>query len=218
ARPDNALMVPEIGNAKEFARFFWAALGRGAIGYAPFGMDETGYFNYPLGAKSLDDETVDAIGHKYAVLSTMERDWARIAYEHPTWGAAKPDDGAGQTTPQSTTMGDWTIATSYGEWQFGQKDWTWIKSVPPAWDKDAVGGVAVAQLSANEFLVVGDHVRLNFGTAKTGPRNGSVFRVEEGRVVDGRWVMSRVWNGDQTDYGINLLTPVILKVTMGSYK
>src|SRR3546814_677912 len=23
ARPDNALMVPEIGNAKEFARFFW---------------------------------------------------------------------------------------------------------------------------------------------------------------------------------------------------
>jgi hypothetical protein len=31
-------------------------------------------------------------------------------------------------------------------------------------------------------------------------------------------VMSRIWNGDQTDYGINLITPVILKVTMGSYK
>lgn len=214
ARPDNALMVPEIGNAKEFARFFWAALGRGAIGYAPFGMDDTGYFNYPLGAKALDPETVDAIGLKYAALAPMARDWAKIAFEHPTWGAAKPDDGAGQTT----TMGNWTIATSYGEWQFGQKDWTWIKSEPPAWAKEAIGGVAVAHLSPNEFLVVGDHVRLNFGTAKDGPKNGSVFRVEEGRVVDGHWVMSRIWNGDQTDYGINLITPVILKVTMGSYK
>ncbi|WP_380779036.1 DUF5597 domain-containing protein [Sphingomonas sp. R86520] len=214
ARPDNALMVPEIGNAKEFARFFWAALGRGAIGYAPFGMDDTGYFNYPLGAKALDGETLDAIGLKYGALATMGRDWAKIAFEHPTWGTAKPEDGAGQTT----TMGDWTIATSYGEWQFGQKDWTWIKSEPPTWAKEAVGGVAVAQLSPNEFLVVGDHVRLNFGTAKDGPKNGSVFRVEEGRVVDGRWVMSRIWNGDQTDYGINLITPVILKVTMGSYK
>jgi beta-galactosidase GanA len=214
ARPDNALMVPEIGNAKEFARFFWVALGHAAIGYAPFGMDDTGYFNYPLGAKALDSETLDAIGLKYGALATMGRDWAKIAFEHPTWGAAKPDDGAGQTT----TMGNWTIGTSYGEWQFGQKDWTWIKSEPPVWAKEAVGGVAVAQWSPNEFLVVGDHVRLNFGTAKGGAKNGSVFRVEEGRVVDGRWVMSRVWNGDQTDYGINLITPVILKVTMGSYK
>ncbi len=218
ARPDNALMVPEIGNAKEFARFFYAALGRGAIGYAPFGMDDTGYFNYPLGAKALDDETVDAIGLKYAALSTMARDWAKIAFEHPTWGVAKPDESAGQAAAQSVTMGDWTIGTSYGEWQFGQKDWTWIKSEPPVWAKEPVGGVAVAHLSPNEFLVVGDHVRLNFGTAKGGAANGSVFRVEEGRVVDGRWVMSRVWNGDQTDYGINLLTPVILKVTMGRYK
>ena len=29
-RPDNALMVPETGNAAEYARFFWATLGRGA--------------------------------------------------------------------------------------------------------------------------------------------------------------------------------------------
>ena len=35
ARRDNALMVPEIGNAVDFARFLWPALGRGAIGFAP---------------------------------------------------------------------------------------------------------------------------------------------------------------------------------------
>lgn len=60
ARPDNPLLVPEIGNAREFARYFYEALGRGAIGFAPFGMDGTGFFNYPLGAKALDAATLDA--------------------------------------------------------------------------------------------------------------------------------------------------------------
>ncbi len=43
ARPDNALMVPEIGNAIDYARFLWPVLGKGGIGFAPFGMDGTGY-------------------------------------------------------------------------------------------------------------------------------------------------------------------------------
>lgn len=214
ARPDNALMVPEIGNAREFHRFFYAALGRGAIGYAPFGLDATGYFNYPLGAKDLDDATLEPLALPYAAIGSIMRDWARIAFEHPTWGAAKPDDG----TAQATVMGDWTIAASWGEWQFGMKDWTWLKSEPAPWGKDPIGGVAIAQLSANEFLIVGDHVRLNFGTADGKP-NGLVVRVEEGVFRDGKWVMARIWNGDQTDYGINLLDrPQILKVTMGRYR
>src|SRR5690606_22356196 len=40
------LMVPEIGNAKEYARFLWPALGRGAVMFTPFGMDRTPYSNY----------------------------------------------------------------------------------------------------------------------------------------------------------------------------
>ena len=43
--------------------------------------------------------------------------------------------------------------------------------------------------------------------------------VEEGTFANGQWVTSRVWNGDQTDYGINLIDrPQILKVTMGRYR
>lgn len=214
-RPDNPLMVPEIGNAVDFARFFWPALGRGAIGFAPFGMDDTGYSNYPLGAKTLDDLTIAAFGRKYAVLAPIARDWARIALEHPTWGAAKGDDGAAQ----STTMGDWTITASFGEWQFGQKDWTWIKADKPSWADQPVGGFAVAQLSANEFLVVGDYVRLQFAARPGGAANGMVVRVEEGTFTGGHWVSSRVWNGDQTDYGVNIVDrPALLKVTMARYK
>ncbi|KQN94582.1 glycoside hydrolase [Sphingomonas sp. Leaf231] len=214
-RPDNALMVPEIGNARTFARYFYAAVGRGAIGFSPFGMDDTGFFNYPLGAQALDAETLDAFALPYGVFAGMQREWARIAFEHPTWGTAKPDDGAAV----STTMGDWTITASWGEWQFGMKDWTWLKSEPAPWAKEPIGGVAVAQLSPDEFLFTGDHVRLSFATRAGGPPNGMVVKVEEGHFTDGRWVMDRVWNGDQTDYGINLIDrPAILKVTMGRYR
>lgn len=215
ARPDNALMVPEIGNAREFARFFYPAIGRGAIGFAPFGMDDTGYFNYPLGATALDEQTLDAFALPYHAVGSMMRDWARIAATRPTWGAAKPDDGSAV----STTLGGWKITASWGEWQFGMKDWTWIKSVPAPWGKEPVGGMAVAQLSDDEFLLVGDHVRVRFDAAGGTAPGGIVLRVEEGTFHDGKWTMTRVWNGDQTDYGLNLLAqPQVLKVTMGRYR
>ena len=214
-RPDNALLVPEIGNAADFARFFWLALGRGAIGYSPFGMDDTGYSNYPLGAKMLDDETVGAIGRKYALFAPIAREWAKVALTCPTWGVAKGDDGAAQ----STVMGDWSITASFGQWQFGQKEWTWIKSDKPGWADQPVGGAVVAQLSPNEFLVAGDYVRLNFGMTSSGPAKGMMVRVEEGTLTGGRWTTTAVWNGDQTDYGLNIINrPLLLKVTMGVYK
>ncbi len=214
ARPDNALMVPEIGNAREFHRFIYPALGRGAIGYAPFGTDDTGYFNYPLGSRDLDDATLEPLALAYKMFGSIMRDWARIAFERPTWGVAKPDDGA----TASTRMGAWAVKASWGEWQFGIKTWTWLKSAPAPWADEPIGGVAVAQLSDDEFLVVGDHVRVNFDAADGRP-GGLILRVEEGGFQSGRWVMSRVWNGDQTDYGINLLArPQVLKVTMGHYR
>ncbi len=215
ARPDNALMVPEIGNSRDFARYFYAAIGRGAIGFAPFGMDATGYYNYPLGARTLDDATLDAFALPYATLAPIARDWARIAATRPVWGAAKPDDGAAV----STTIGGWTIKASWGEWQFGLKEWSWLKPQPPAWADEPVGGVAVAQLSADEFLMVGDHVRVTFDAAAGSAPGGMVLRVEEGTFRDGRWAMTRIWNGDQTDYGINLTDrPQVLKVVMGRYR
>ncbi|SFO19397.1 DUF5597 domain-containing protein [Sphingomonas sp. OK281] len=215
ARADNPLMIPEMGNTRDFARFFWPALGRGAIGFSPFGMDDTGYFNFPLGAADISPATLDAFALPYAAVGSMMRDWARIAYEKPTWGAAKPDSGE----VQSTRMGDWAITASWGEWQFGMKEWEWLKSAPAPWGKEPVGGVAIAQLSANEFLVMGDHVRVTFAGAPGTGSNGIIVRVEEGRFDKGQWMTKRVWNGDQTDYGLNLVDrPQVLRVTMGRYR
>ncbi|WP_440977908.1 DUF5597 domain-containing protein [Sphingomonas pseudosanguinis] len=214
AWPDNPLLVPEIGNARDFARYFYEALGRGAIGFAPFGMDDTGFFNYPLGAKALDEATLDAFAKPYRAMAGVMRDWARLSFAHDSWGTARPDDGS----DRQTVMGDWSIRASFGEWQFGEKSWSWLKSEPAPWAKEPIGGVAVLHLSADEFLMIGDHVRMRFEPATPDPR-AMVVRVEEGHFADGQWVMDRVWNGDQTDYGINIIDrPVVLKVTMGRYR
>jgi len=211
ARPDNPLMVPEIGNARLFARYVYPAIGRGAVGFSPFGMDDSGYSNYPLGAKALDAQTLDAFALPFQALGSILPDWARIAAEKPTWGVAKPDDA----TPQSTVMGGWKITASWGQWQFGGE----AKSDRPAWADEPIGGAAIAQLSADSFLVVGDHVRLDFAPAPGSAANGILVTVEEGRFDKGQWVTSRVWNGDETDYGLNLVDrPQVLKVTMGRYR
>lgn len=215
ARPDNALFVPENGNAAEYSRFLWLALGKGAIGWSAFGMDATGYSNFPLGAKQLDYDTLQAFASKYALLAPIARDWARLSFEHPTVGFAKPKDGS----DQAQVMGRWKIAAMYGMWEFGERDWTWI-DMPPNPKKDLpVGGAAVIQLGPDEFLVAGSDLRVRFALNQPAAGDNVQFLdVEEGTFVDGRWVMKRRWNGDQTDYDLNLTQPVLLKVRLGTYR
>jgi beta-galactosidase GanA len=212
-RPDNPLLIPETGNDVAFARFLWLALGNGAIGWSPFGMDATGYFNYPLGAKQLDPATLDSFASKFGLIAPIASEWARLAFEHPTAGFAKPQDASDQTS----VLGRWKITAKYGFWQFGLEEWDKSRTSP---NKELpVGGAALIQLAANEFLVAGSDARLRFSLDKPQPGENSQFLdVEEGTFENGSWVMKRRWNGDQVDYGLNLKEPVLLKVRMGTYR
>jgi beta-galactosidase GanA len=69
-------------------------------------------------------------------------------------------------------------------------------------------------------VIVGQQIRVKLsGTGQNAGKPTGYARVEEGRFdADGKWVMERNWNGDQTDYGLNLpAVPTVLKVKMGSY-
>jgi beta-galactosidase GanA len=213
-RPDNPLFVPETGDDVSFARFIWLALGKGAIGWSPFGMDATGYSNFPLGAKDLDEETLDAFASKFAILAPVSREWAKLAFEHPTAGFAKPQDAS----DQSAVLGRWKVRARYGLWSFGQPEWH--PEAPPNPTKERpVGGAAIIQLGPDEFLVAGSDIRLEFGlNSPSAGENSQFLDVEEGTFDNGRWVMSRRWNGDQVDYGLNLGRPVLLKVRLGTYR
>jgi beta-galactosidase GanA len=213
-RPDNALFVAEIGSDLPFARYLFPLLGRGGIGFAPFGIDFTGYSNYPLGAKAVTEEAIEPFAQNYRVLAPMARVWARLAFEGQTWGVAKPDDGK----PQELSLGAWQATVQYGQWQFGMPEW-FPNADQPAEAARPVGGAVIARLGPDEFLVIGRHARVTFGPAGNPPgRSGTMARVEEGHYEDDRWVFERVWSGDQTDYGLNFTDrPQVLRVKMAEY-
>jgi beta-galactosidase GanA len=216
ARPDNPLMIVEIGNDAPYVRYFYHVLGNGGVGFAPFGMDFTGYANYPLGARAVDEATIAPFAENYAALAPIARDWARIAFENQTWGVAKPDDGASQTLD----LGRWTATVAYNEWAFGFASWTWMGPVePPPHAASPTGGAMIAALGADEFLVIANDARVSFALEDPASASGMMLeRVEEGHFENGAWVMDRVWNGDQTDYGLNFLdAPHVLRVKLATY-
>lgn len=82
-----------------------------------------------------------------------------------------------------------------------------------------MGGAVAVQVAPDRYLVSGDHVRLDFTPRQGAPAGSMILRVEEGRLTDGGFVADRVWNGDQTDYGLNFADkPVLLRVTVGRYR
>ena len=210
------LVVPEIGNAREFARFVWPALGHGTVMFSPFGIDDTGYFNYPLGAKELDEATLEAFAASFRLLGPAARDWARIASDNPTWGAAKGADGA----DRETRFGRWKATAQFARWQFGEDDWTWLERDEHPLKDEPVGGALVAQLGPDRFLVTGQHVRVRLALAEAqGGEQAQILSAEEGQFVNGEWRMRRRWNGDQIDYGFNFgAEPVWLMIEMGTYR
>ncbi len=217
-RPDNPLWVPEMSDAPGYGRIVYEVLGRGSLGIAPFGIDYTTYANFPLGAQANGGQAVvEPFAGAYAAFGSMDRLWAKWAFEGRTRGVAEGDDRKDQAIP----LGAWTATVSFQQWQFGDKSWPNHPPEPPPGTEKPSGGVAVAQLGPDEFVITGQHARVRVGPSQPlAQGHGAMFaRVEEGHFdATGRWVMERNWNGDQTDWGLNLTaTPVILKVRMGRY-
>ncbi len=215
-RPDNPLLDIEIGNDASFARYFFAILGNQGLGIGPFGMDLTGYANYPLGGKLTDISMVEPFAENYRALGPMSREWAKLSFESDVWGVAEPDDHKAQTL----NMGHWTAKVMYGQWQFGEGPMLWLgkKFDKPTTDTPS-GGAMIAQLGPNEYLVIGRHARVSFDLAdKKSKEHSFMIRVEEGHYENGKWVFERVWNGDETDYGLNFTSlPQVLRVKLATY-
>lgn len=233
-RPDNALFVAEIGNDQPYARYLYPTLGMGGIGFSPFGMDDTDYTNYPLGTKEYNDEAIEHFAQHYSAIAPAMREWAKLSYESKIWGVAEPLDTTTDTqkiwnaeaTPaekeqyskdrataltQTLDLGLWDAEVTYGRPMF--------YIAPPEGNSPAAGGALIAQLSENEYLVTAHKARVELKpSAELAGKKYMIERVEEGRYENGKWIMERVWNGDQTDWGLNFTArPHLLKIKMASY-
>jgi beta-galactosidase GanA len=224
-RPDNALYISEIGNDQPYARYFFSALGRQGIGFAPFGTDYSDYSNYPLGAEQLDDETLLHFAKPYELFAPMAREWAKLSFEGRVWGVSEPLDtdpvadlwhppsGDEPVDPvQHLDLGRFSAEVSYGRPMFGPS--------PPQGNNPSAGGVAIAELGPDEYLVTGFHARVSFYPSQELEGEQMIFaKVEEGHFSNGEWVFERVWNGDQIDWGLNFSgNPHVLKVRLATYE
>jgi beta-galactosidase GanA len=211
-RADNPLFVPETGNAVHYARYFFPVIGRGAIGFSPFGMDYTGYANFPLGAPKLDDQTVDAFALNYRLFGSLVHVWPKLALEGKTQGVAEPTDPAAKHM-QEMRFGRWKATVTFGRPQFGTEE---AKGNPTP-----SGGAVMAELGPDEFLVTGVHARVDIALAEPKPGEQKQFlKVEEGHYdASGQWVFERMWNGDQTDWGLNFTgVPQLLRVKLHAFR
>lgn len=208
ARPDNALFVSETGNRVEYARYMFPALGHDGIGWSTFGMDFTRYSNYPLGAKSVDAETIAPFAQGYALVKQGMREFAKASSEGKLHGTAEEP---GQATQLLKLNDRWNATITYGVPQF------WFEGEAPG-NPEPIGGALIAELGLDEFLVTAMHARVTLHPASEAVGNMIYDRVEEGRYVDGQWQFHRNWNGDQTDYGLNFSNATqLLRVKLATY-
>ena len=217
-RFNNPLLIPETGNAGVYAHYVFAAIGQGAIGWAPFGLDLTAYSNLTEGAQAFGDRTtarngaearLEPVANEFTLLGPIARKLAEGNLNGIVQGAS--EDPAEHT--QALEFPRWQAELSYGLPAFGN----WMK---PKGNTPADGGAVVMALGPDEFLVAGHHVRVDFKPTFDAAKKRLFLAVEEGNYdAAGKWKTARIWNGDQTDYGLNLRADgtTLLRVKVGTF-
>ena len=181
-RADNPLFIPESHLGANFGRYFFYALGNGAIGFSPFGIDR------------LDQATQPA--ENFALFSAPQQQIAQLNLEGKILTAVE-EKGAPRQSIQLPTA---NAVVSFG---FPQSDGNYPPGTPTF-----EGRAMVAQLGPLEFLVTGFDASVSFTVLaaeleKQPNQQLEILRAEEGSYVDGAWHSVRILNGDQTDRGLN---------------
>ncbi len=200
-RPDNPLSIPEIGRSDSFAKFLFYALGEGAIGFAPFGVD-------PKGWNILGDAAPAAHAKNFALLLPMSGEIAKLNFE----GKLKTSIEELGHAQRELDFGSWQATVSYG---FPQPD-----GRRPPGTSDAHGAALVAQLGPDEFLVTGLDASVSFHLPGRLPgMRMQILSAQEGSYVDGAWKPTRLWNGDETDRGLQFRQgdSAVVRIRLGRF-
>ncbi|MFZ0272357.1 MAG: DUF5597 domain-containing protein [Acidobacteriaceae bacterium] len=201
-RPDNPLWIPETGRSDNFGKFFFYALDRGAIGFSPFGVDQTGW-------NILGDETWTAHARNFALIAPMDREIAQFEFD----GRLKTAVEEPGHVSEELDFGAWQATVAFG---FPQPDG---RRAPGT--KDAHGAALVAQLGPNEFLVTGVDASIVFHLPGKLPWiRSQIVAAEQGTWENGVWTPIRLWNGDETDRGLCFYgkgKPSVVRVKMQKF-
>lgn len=216
SRPDNPLFVPETIGSGALTRFFYSALGSGAIGYAPFGMDDVEARYGPYGQPLTSEEMYGATALNYRLFKPMAGEIARLNFASRIQTAvqlAAIDSSAARgvswdrehyVTDQSLHFDGWDADIAFGTFTRLARS-----AVQP---EEPDGRLLIAELNQGQYLLAGYHCRVMFRpTGKNQGRPWRYLKVEEGRYVNGQFEADRILNGDQTDWGLVFSEPKVLR-------
>jgi beta-galactosidase GanA len=208
ATEDNALLVPETGSQADYARFCFSAIGHGALGWAPFGVDQADGSFAGAAELSARESARQQFTYNFELLRPIDRLIARLNFEGKVKGSAEDES----VHAESFNFGEWTALISYGLPGFGM-------GKAPQGNQTPRGEALVAQLGPGDFLVAGYAARIDFQAAgNSAGQQRQFLAVEEGTYVAGKWTRTRILNGDETDYGLNFTTnPRLLRVTLATF-
>jgi hypothetical protein len=214
SRPDNPLFVPETIGFGAVTKYFYSALGQGAIGYAPFGMDER-HFIFHESPETQADPWADT-GINFRLFRPMARSLAALIFEGKVKTAVQREPASRSDNPVDRKACGFDESLDFGPWQAQVSFGTFHRlDLSPHQASAPDGRVLVASLGADSFLVAGWHCRVIFRpTGKASGKWADLLRVEEGRFIDETFVPERIRNGDETDWGLQFNQAAVLRVTL----
>jgi beta-galactosidase GanA len=195
-RSGNPLFIPEAQNSQSMANAFFAVAQHNAMGYSPFSIE------------SLDGDRAQHVTGAYDVL----RQLAPLILEHQgkgTMAGVLLDD---PNQKMQVQLGDYVFNFAH--------EYSWSYAVRSEGEPPRFGGLII-MLSRDEFIVAGTGLIVTFAP-RSGDSVAGIGSIDEGVFADGKWVLGRRMNGDQSHQGRHLHLPGnafgIQKVKLYLYK
>jgi Domain of unknown function (DUF5597)/Glycosyl hydrolases family 35 len=201
-RKDNPLLVPETGGPRFASNIFYALGDFDSLGYAPFGLDSV-----VEGGKVLDS------GKAFADDCRLLRQAIPLITRLQGTGKLHSAVEEQYLTDRLIPSSKFDVLVQFGNLhpEYG--------GIFGSQTPDMTGRALVAELSPDEFIVIGFDAHVQFRpTRGSKEQNAQFLRVEEGTFVGGEWRADRVLNGDQTFFAANLPSQgAILRLKVMAY-
>lgn len=203
SRKDNPLFIPEMGKGPEFAKNqFYALANYNAIGVALYGID-------PFHADPNDERNKERLDDKFNYFQSNYRLLKGAIEKISELQGTGKLQAVGEEfglREQLIQAGDYSILFTYGFPGYKRS-------------KDPTGRAILAQLAEDEFLLLGFDTKFQFKpTYGSGYGSAEIILAEEGYYKEGKWIQTRIWNGDELWH--STLTPdgTILKIKLRKTK
>jgi hypothetical protein len=189
-RPDNPLFIPETGGGTVNARYLFYALADGALGFAPFGVDELD------GSRALAPQ-----------LTAMAMNYQLLVPAIPALAELQSAGKLHSAVAEHLRNSDLVRLERYDAQVDFHIPRGWAapgQTNTPANANELVGRTLIGELGPDELLVLGFDSRVRFLSHDPDNKAAIYVRVEEGQFDAGAWKMKRLWNGDEIDFGLRL--------------